>query len=123
MDSLGLALNKSSFAALLTVRALQSLGASAVLSVSYGTAAGICVPAKRGKMLVPILAAGNMGACVGSIVGGWVALESGGFHGAFWALVGFGGLMLAALALLIPEKTRNVVENGNVKDSQWNQPL
>jgi hypothetical protein len=28
---------------------------------------------------------------------------------AFWALVGFGGLMLAALALLIPETARNVV--------------
>jgi MFS family permease len=121
--SLGLALNESSYAALLALRALQSLGASAVLSVSYGTVADICVPAKRGKMLGPVLAAGNVGTCVGPIVGGWVALESGGFHGAFWALVGFGGLMLAALALLIPETARNVVGNGNVKDSQWNQPL
>jgi MFS family permease len=121
--SLGLALNKSSYAALLALRALQSLGASAVLSVSYGTVADICVPAKRGKMLGPVLAAGNVGTCMGPIVGGWVVFESGGFHGAFWALVGFGGLMLAALALLIPETARNVVENGNVKDSQWNQPL
>jgi MFS family permease len=121
--SLGLALNKSSYAALLALRALQSLGASAVLSVSYGTIADICVPAKRGKMLGPVLAAGNVGTCVGPIVGGWIALESGGFHAAFWALVGFGGLMLAALALLIPETARNVVGNGNVKDNQWNQPL
>ena len=121
--SLGLALNKSSYAALLGLRSLQSLGASAVLSVSYGTVADICVPAKRGKMLGPVLAAGNVGTCVGPIVGGWVALESGSFHGAFWALVGFGGLMLAALALLIPETARNVVGNGSIKESQWNQPL
>jgi MFS family permease len=77
--------------------------------VSYGTIADICVPAKRGKMLGPVLAVGNVGTCVGPIVGGWVALESGGFQAAFWALVGFGGLMLAALALLIPETARNVV--------------
>lgn len=121
--SLGLALNKSSYAALLALRALQSLGASAVLSVSYGTVADICVPAKRGKMLGPVLAAGNVGTCVGPVVGGWVALESGGFYGAFWALVGFGGLMLVALALFIPETARNVVGNGIVMDSRWNQPL
>ncbi|KAF7503602.1 hypothetical protein GJ744_003585 [Endocarpon pusillum] len=121
--SLGLALNKSSYAALLALRALQSLGASAVLSGSYGTVADICVPAKRGKMLGPVLAAGNVGTCVGPVVGGWVALESGGFYGAFWALVGFGGLMLVALALFVPETARNVVGNGNVKESRWNQPL
>jgi MFS family permease len=114
--SLGLALNKSSYAYLLALRAFQSLGASAVLSVSYGTIADICIPAKRGKMLGPVLAAGDVESCVGHIVGGWVALESGGFHG----LV---SLMLAALALLITETARNVVGNGNVKDSQWNQPL
>jgi len=47
--SLGLALNRSSYAVLLVLRAIQSLGASAVLSVNYGTVADICVPANRGK--------------------------------------------------------------------------
>ena len=121
--SLGLALNKSSYAALLVLRALQSLGASAVLSVNYGTVADVCVPAKRGAMLGPVLAAGNLGTCIGPIVGGWIALESGSFHWAFWALVIFGGLMLTVLALLIPETARNVVGNGSIRDSQWNQPL
>ena len=90
--SLGLALNQSSYAALLVLRGLQSLGASAVLSLNYGTVADVCVPAKRGKMLGPVLAAGNLGTCIGPIVGGWIALESGGFRWAFWALVIFGGL-------------------------------
>jgi MFS family permease len=107
--SLSLALNKSSYAALLALLSLQSLGASAVLSVTYGTVADICVPAKRGKMLGPVLAPGNVGTWVGPIVGDWIALESGGFHAAFWALVGSGGLKLAALALLMPETARNVV--------------
>lgn len=121
--SLGLALNKSSYAALLVLRAVQSFGASAVLSVNYGTVADVCVPAKRGKMLGPVLAAGNLGTCVGPIVGGWIALESGGFRWAFWALVIFGGLMLTALAILMPETARNVVGNGSIRDSRWNQPL
>jgi multidrug resistance protein len=121
--SLGLALNKSSYTALIILRALQSLGASAVLSVSYGTVTDICVPAERGKMLGPVLAAGNVGTCVGPLVGGWIALQSRSYHWAFWALVIFGGLMLAALALLIPETARNVVGNGSVKDRRWNQPL
>src|SRR4051794_39597713 len=67
MASLGLALNKSSYPALLVLRAIQSLGASAVLSISYGAVADICVPAKRGKMLGPMLAAGNVGTCIGPI--------------------------------------------------------
>src|SRR5271168_913246 len=61
--SLGLALNTSSYAALLVLRALQSLGGSAVLAVSYGTVADVCVPATRGKMLGPVLAASNVGTC------------------------------------------------------------
>jgi len=68
--SLGLAINTSSYPALLVLRALQSLGASAVLSISYRCVADISVPAKRGKMLGPMLAAGNVGTCLGPIVGG-----------------------------------------------------
>ncbi|KAI4267625.1 MAG: hypothetical protein L6R38_008174 [Xanthoria sp. 2 TBL-2021] len=49
--NLGLALNKSSYAALLVLRALQSLGASAALAISYGVVADICVPSERGRML------------------------------------------------------------------------
>lgn len=122
--SLGLALNGSSYAALMVLRALQSIGASAVLSVSYGTVADICVPARRGKMLGPILAAGNVGTCVGPLVGGWIAFKSGSFRWAFWALVIFGAAMLAALALSMPETARNVVGNGSVNaHRKWNQAL
>ena len=121
--SLGLALNKSSYAALIVLRAVQSLGASTVLSVTYGTVADVCVPAKRGAMLGPVLAAGNLGTCIGPMVGGLIALKSGSFRWAFWALAIFGGLILAALVVLLPETARNVVGNGRAKDHRWNQPL
>lgn len=123
LASFGLALNKSSYPALIVLRALQSLGASTVLSVNYGTIADICVPAERGKMLGPVLAAGNVGTSVGPIIGGWIALESGSFRWAFWTLVIFGGVMVFSLALLLPETARNIVGNGSVKEEAWNQPL
>ncbi|MCJ1365438.1 hypothetical protein MMC16_004559 [Acarospora aff. strigata] len=124
LASLGLTLNKSNYAVLIVLRALQSLGASAVLSVSYGTIADICVPARRGKMLGPVLAAGNVGTCVGPLIGGWIAFKSSSFRWVFWALVIYGAGMLAALALLMPETARFVVGNGSVNAHQrWNQPL
>ena len=33
----------------------------------------------------------------------------------------FGGFMLSALVILLPETARNVVGNGSFKDSLWNQ--
>jgi multidrug resistance protein len=123
MASIGLALNTSSYAALILLRAIQSFGASAVLSVNYGTVADICTTAERGKMLGPLLAAGNLGTCVGPIVGGWIALGSGGFRWAFWALAIFGGIEFVLLASLLPETARKVVGDGSVVDRKWNRPL
>ncbi|MDI1492329.1 MAG: hypothetical protein OHK93_003542 [Ramalina farinacea] len=120
--NLGLALNKSNYGLLIFLRAIQSLGASAVLSMSYGTVADITVHSERGKMLGPMLAAGNLGTCIGPIFGGLIAYKSGGFVWAFCALFAFGVTMLLALDISLPETARNVVGNGNVEDKKWNQP-
>ncbi|OBT73583.1 hypothetical protein VF21_07668 [Pseudogymnoascus sp. 05NY08] len=70
LASLGLALNGTkSYSGLLVLRALQSLGASAVLSHSYGVVADVAKPSERGKMRGPIGAIGNLGVCIGPIVG------------------------------------------------------
>ena len=123
VSSLGLALTKTSYAGLLVLRAAQSLGASAVLSLSYGTIADITTPATRGKLLGPMLAMGNVGTCIGPIIGGWIALASGSFVWAFWALFIFGVVMLVAMAMVLPETARNVVGNGSVMDDRWNQSI
>lgn len=123
VSSLGLALNRSSYAVLLVLRAIQSLGASSVLSVCYGTISDICVPAQRGKMLGPMMVAGNVGTCIGPVVGGWIALASGSYQWVFWALCIFGACLLVLLAIILPETARNVVGNGSIEDSRWNQPL
>ncbi|OBT59059.1 hypothetical protein VE04_00971 [Pseudogymnoascus sp. 24MN13] len=114
LASLGLALNGTkSYAGLLVLRALQSLGASAVLSLSYGVVADVAIPSERGKMLGPIGAIGNLGVCIGPIVGGSIAFGSGNVKWVFWSLVIFGGAMTLATGLVFPETGRNIVGNGS----------
>ena len=67
--SLGLVLNRNSYPVLICLRALQSLEASAVLSIKYGTNVDISVPLKRGKTLGIFLAAGNVGTSLSLEVG------------------------------------------------------
>ena len=121
--NLGLALNKSSYAALLLLRALQSLGASAALSVSYGVVADICVPSERGRMLGPVSMALNPGACVGPVIGGSVAWTSGSYEWVFWALVVVGVVLWLDIGLLLPETARVSVGNGgsDAKRRWWEE--
>ena len=117
--SLGLALNRHSYAALLVLRALQSLGTSAVLAVAFGVAADVCPPAERGAMLGPTQGAANLAVCLGPVIGGLMAQRSGSFTWVFWALVIFGGSVLSLVGLALPETARNVVGNGSVKPTGW----
>jgi multidrug resistance protein len=125
VGNLGLAFNKHSYAALLVLRALQSLGASAAFAVSYGVVADVCVPSERGGMVGPVSMALNLGACVGPVIGGWVAFTSGSFEWAFWALVIVGAVLLAGIMGLLPETARSVVGNGERRQclGWWRESL
>ena len=119
--SLGLAVNKSSYAALLTLRAVQSLGASAVLAIAYGVIADVCTPAERGGMQGPTLGAANLAVCLGPVIGGLVALGSGSYEWVFWALVIFGGCVFLFVGFGLPETARNIVGNGHLEAPGWNR--
>lgn len=119
LASLGLALNVASYGLLLALRALQSFGASAVLAVAYGVVADVCTPAERGGMLGAVMAASNLGPCVGPVVGGLVAHASGGFAWVFWLLVVFGGISLLVIGLWLPETARRVVGDGSAPARRW----
>ena len=106
--SIGLVLNRHSYAGLLILRALQSLGASAVQAVTYGIIADIYVPAERGKMQGPIISMSNLGMNVGPLLGGLLAFKSGNFTWAFWGLVAFGGISLLGFGCFLEETARNV---------------
>ncbi|KAK8219062.1 major facilitator superfamily domain-containing protein [Phyllosticta capitalensis] len=117
LANVGLAANAQvaaggSYAALLVLRAVQSLGASAAYAVSYGVVADVCVPSERGAMLGPVSVALNLGACVGPVVGGAIAYASGGFEWVFWALVVVGAVLLGGVGAFLPETARVVVGNG-----------
>ncbi|KAI4212779.1 MAG: hypothetical protein LQ351_004481 [Letrouitia transgressa] len=120
LASLGLALNRNSYAVLLVFRALQSLGASAVLAIAYGVVADLCVPAERGSMQGPTMGVANLAVCVGPVIGGWIALGSGGYQWVFWALVIFGGLVFVTVGFALPETARNVVGNGSIS-AKWSK--
>ena len=119
--SLGLALNTSSYALLLVLRALQSIGASAVLAVAYGAVADISVPAERGRMLGAVMAASNLGPCIGPMIGGIIAWSSGSFQWAFWALVIFGSIAICLIGVGLPETARSVVGNGEHVKERWSR--
>lgn len=123
IGNLGLAVNKHSYSVLIVLRALQSLGASAAFAVSYGVVADVCVPSERGRMLGPVSMALNLGACIGPVVGGWVAYTSGSHEWVFWALVIVGAFLLLGVGTLLPETARSVVGNGSGRKRQslWNK--
>ncbi|ROV98697.1 hypothetical protein VMCG_06738 [Cytospora schulzeri] len=111
--SLGLALAKGSYTALILLRATQSIGGSAVLSIAYGVVADLVTSAERGSMLGPMLASGNLGPCVGPLIGGAVAM-TGEPAWCFWALVIFGGVATLLIGWTLPETRRTIVGNGAV---------
>ncbi|KXG50321.1 Major facilitator superfamily domain, general substrate transporter [Penicillium griseofulvum] len=104
--SLGLALNKSNYTALILLRGLQSIGGSAVMSLAYAVVADISPHSERGKILGPMLTSTNLGPCIGPVIGGGSILASGDAMWCFWALVIFG--------MILPETARTVVGNGAV---------
>ncbi|KAL9018254.1 MAG: hypothetical protein Q9185_004420 [Variospora sp. 1 TL-2023] len=118
-SNLGLALTQNSYVALLVLRAVQSLGASAASAISYGVVADVCIPAERGAMVGPISMALNLGTCIGPIVGGLVAYKSVNYGWVFWFLVFFGVVLLAVVAGFLPETARNVVGNGSREARRW----
>ena len=122
LASLGLALNKHSYAALLVLRAVQSFGASAVLAIAFGVVADVWPPAYRGKVLGPTQGSANLAVCLGPVIGGWISLSSGNFEWVFWALTVFGGTVLLIVGVALPETSRNVVGNGSVQVAGWFRP-
>lgn len=111
VGNVGLAVNTRSFAALITLRALQSLGASATYAIAFGVVADVCTSSERGRMLGPIGMALNLGTCVDPIIGGCVAYFSGSYNWAFWALVIAAAMLLLTAGLFFPETARNLVGN------------
>ncbi|KAF4970430.1 hypothetical protein FSARC_2550 [Fusarium sarcochroum] len=115
--NLGLAL-QNSYAALLVLRMVQSLGCSAAVAVSYGVVADIALAADRGGLLGTAMIATNLGPAIAPVIGGGI-LSRAGWRWIFWFLMIAGAVMLLLLALLLPETARSLVGNGSVAPKPW----
>jgi predicted MFS family arabinose efflux permease len=64
----------------------------------------------------------SMGPALGPVIGGLLNLFLG-WRSVFWFLAIYGGVMLFAFSIFIPETCRNVVGNGSLPAQRWNRPL
>ncbi|KAI0109260.1 major facilitator superfamily domain-containing protein [Nemania sp. FL0031] len=115
LAGVGLVANTNSYVALILLRGLQSIGGSAVLSLAYAVVADVVPHSQRGAILGPMLAATNLGPCIGPVVGGGAILASGNPRWCFATLVIFGASALLLIGWTMPETGRAVVGNGAVK--------
>ncbi|KAI0427768.1 hypothetical protein F5Y09DRAFT_22237 [Xylaria sp. FL1042] len=113
VGNVGLFLNERCYAALLVLRAIQSLGASAAYAISFGVVADLCPPSERGCMLGPISMALNLRACVGPVAGGVVAYKSQSYVWVFYFLIIVGAVLLGGVGLFLPETARSLVGDGS----------
>ncbi|KAI0156579.1 major facilitator superfamily domain-containing protein [Xylariaceae sp. FL1272] len=114
--SLGLTINDAtatSYPALLLLRGLQAVGASASASITYGVISDVCIPAERGTMVGPTISASNVGIVLGPTIGGLIAWKSAHVEYVFLALTLLSALNLSLILLFMPETARNVVGNGD----------
>jgi len=120
--NLGLTLQHS-FPALLALRMVQSLGASATVAVSYGLVADIVTAAERGGVIGASMVATNLGPVFAPLLGGAILGGSGSWQWIFWCLLLCGATMLALMLFLLPETARRIVGNGSICPPAWRRPL
>ena len=109
--NLGLAA-QDSYAALQTLRCLQSAGASGTVAIAYGVISDIAPSAERGSYVGLLLGLANAAPSLGPVLGGVIA-EKLSWRWIFWSLAIASGLHLVLLFVFLPETARKVVGNGS----------
>ncbi|KAH9887454.1 major facilitator superfamily domain-containing protein [Xylariomycetidae sp. FL2044] len=115
IGSLGLTLNDAiarSYPALLILRALQALGASACATTIYGVVSDVCIPAERGAMVGPVIGISNVGTVLGPTLGGVIAWKTGSATWVFAAMALFSAATFSMITACWPETARKVVGDG-----------
>lgn len=112
--SIGLVLgsNSNSYAVVMTMRALQSLGGSATTPIAFGVVADVTPSAGRGSMLGPMLTTCNGISTLGPVIGGAIAMGAGGSRWVFLGLLVVAAACLLLVGFTLPETARSVVGNG-----------
>jgi multidrug resistance protein len=115
--NIGLATQKS-YAALLVLRAFQSMGSSGTIALGYGVISDVCTPAERGKYLGPVAAGVMLAPAIGPTIGGLLARFLG-WRSIFWFLAIICGVYLAVYVVFMPETSRKIVGDGSIVPTDW----
>lgn len=73
------------------------------------------MPAERGSILGPMLAATNLGLCFGPLIGGGIMLATKNSKWCFWSIFIYGASALILVGFTVAETARKVVGNGSIK--------
>ncbi|KAI1377911.1 MFS general substrate transporter [Hypoxylon crocopeplum] len=119
--NIGLAV-QNSYAALMTLRCLQSCGSSATIALGSAVAADLATRAERGKYLGYAAMGVTLGPALGPTIGGLID-QYLGWRAIFWFLTILSGVLFLILFTFLPETCRNVVGNGSVPPPWWNMSL
>ncbi|OTA98285.1 hypothetical protein M426DRAFT_259339 [Hypoxylon sp. CI-4A] len=110
--NIGLAV-QDSYAALITLRCLQSCGSSATVALGSAVSADLATRAQRGKYLGYAAMGITLGPALGPVLGGLLDHYLG-WRAIFWFLTIVSGVLFLVLFIFLPETCRNVVGNGSI---------
>lgn len=94
-----------SMAQLIGIRALQGLGAGAVMPIAFAIVGDLYEPAERGRIQGLIGAGFGVASLSGPLVGGWIT-DNLGWHWTFLANVPLAVLALGVVAFVLPKRQR-----------------
>lgn len=119
--NIGLAIQRR-YAALLTLRCLQSCGSSATIALAQAVVADLVTRAQRGKFIGYAGMGITLGPALGPTLGGIID-QYLGWPAIFWFLAIFAGVLFLVLFVALPETCRAVVGNGALPTPWWNRSL
>ncbi|KAF2009885.1 MFS general substrate transporter [Aaosphaeria arxii CBS 175.79] len=121
LANIGLAL-QTNYAALLILRMVQAVGASASIALTVAVTADIATSAERGTYNGYASAGILFGPAFGPMIGGVLA-QYLGWRSIFWFLAIYGVVLLIVFLVFLPETCRNVVGNGSIPATGLNQSV
>ncbi|KAI8380282.1 major facilitator superfamily domain-containing protein [Blakeslea trispora] len=101
------------YAALITLRMLQSFGSSSSIAIGAGTIGDISTPSERGGNMGMFTMGSMLGTLIGPLLGGIVTYELG-WRWTFWLLVIMASIVWLFQLILLPETLRKLVGNGSL---------
>ena len=103
---------QSSYAGLLVVRAIQSLGCSATPVIASAVVTDLITSAERGSYIALTALPTVLGPSLGPVIGG-VLTQYLGWKSIFWCLTIFSACMLLLILAFMPETCRVMVGDGS----------